>query len=255
VNFDFELTKFLTININTLLKRCKDVYCTYKFFNAPLHTSAKAPHDLNLYFNDVNVVLAGLLDKPLLREHLHTPLRIEVHDRDRSKIIHEPPKPCLFGKDAKLDEGISSVSLSAATHTQHNPFDAKDAHWDPFGVATAPLDELILGQRMIELCVPVLPCAAPDVFARGGGNSKRDDQPMQPGDYLNANTQLNITVWSAKAVFSSGGKNGQSTTAGEESSRSFPINTHRLLSSQKRKLNISADDEVRKVSINSKYEI
>ncbi len=202
------------------------------------------PHDRNLYFNDVNVVLAGTLNKPQLKEYLYSSFRIELHDRQRSHIVHEPPKPCLFGKDPKLDEAISNVNLSASKHTLYNPFDVKDSHWDPYGVATLSLNELILGQKMIELSVPVLPCAAPDVFGRdtnrnGAANRRsigNDDHPLQPGEYLDSNTQLSLTVWAAKSILGSSKE--------REATDNTNVNTHCLMASQKRTLNIISDDTV-----------
>lgn len=149
--------------------------------------------------------------------------------RDRTERTKEPPKPCIFGNDPKIDSRISNVSLAASKHTFTNPFDVKDQHWDPFGVAKLTLHELILGKRMLEFSVPVLPCAAPDLIGRNnnqtmatnssldgskppvkspltrpvsyGATSSHDDIPMPPGSYLDANTQLNVTIWVAKPVF------------------------------------------------------
>ena len=165
-----------------------------------MYTSTRLAHDVDLYLNDLNVVLCGLLDGEELRACLHGSLAIELHDRNRLAHAGEPPRPCLFGHDAKTDASISSVSLAAAKPTRRNPFEAKDQHWDPHGLAQVSLYELVLGQRMLELSVPVRPCDYGRSAAAAAAATR--DQPMPAGEYLDANTQLSLTVWVAKPVFS-----------------------------------------------------
>jgi len=69
-----------------------------------------------VFWEDVNVVLLGTLDKGGLVEYLQGPqFQIEVHDRDR-KIEKKKPKPSLFGENPE-DEMINNVSLVAGTRT------------------------------------------------------------------------------------------------------------------------------------------
>ena len=39
--------------------RCLPVHCKYSFFNLPNHTSLKKQHAQSIYWDDINVVLAG----------------------------------------------------------------------------------------------------------------------------------------------------------------------------------------------------
>ena len=44
------------------------VHCKYSFFNLPSHTSLKKQHSQNIYWDDVNVVLAGMMFNSLTTE-------------------------------------------------------------------------------------------------------------------------------------------------------------------------------------------
>lgn len=93
-------------------RRCKPVYVSYKFYKQPLHESASRDQGSDVFWEDVNVVLLGTLDKSGLAEYLQGPqFEVEVHDRDR-KIEQKKPKPSLFGENPE-DEMISNVSLVA----------------------------------------------------------------------------------------------------------------------------------------------
>ena len=85
---------------------------SYQFYKQPLHESAGREHGSDVFWEDVNVVLLGTLDKSGLAEYLQGPhFQIEVHDRDR-KIEPKKPKPSLFGENPE-DEMINNVSLVA----------------------------------------------------------------------------------------------------------------------------------------------
>lgn len=143
-----------------------------------------------------------------MSEFLHqAPFELEIHDRDRKAVRHQPLKPCLFGNDA-VDDQISSVNSVASKHTLYNPFETKDKRWDPYGVAKLNLYELVLGKKLVEFFVPVLPCIAPDVLGRNAtkisSNTKvlgNDDSPMSVGQYLDCNTHLNVKITVAKPLF------------------------------------------------------
>ena len=47
------------VNFVVLFFRCMPVHCKYSFFKLPSHTSLKKQHDQSIYWDDVNVVLAG----------------------------------------------------------------------------------------------------------------------------------------------------------------------------------------------------
>lgn len=197
------------VNFNELKEHCNPVYCTYTFFQQPHYKTEGLLQEKNLFYHDVNVYLLGLLDKQKLHEFLHsTPFEIEIHDRDRKPVTKEQLKACLFGNDV-TDENISSVSTTQAKYTVHNPFESKLKTWDPFGIARLNLYDLVMGKKLIEFFVPVLPCTAPDVLGRNviknsSQNSKKLDNehtPSQAGAFLDNNTHLNVKITTAKPVF------------------------------------------------------
>ena len=72
------------------------------------HLSVGREQDSEIYWNDINVLLAGTMDSALLHQYLSgPPLSIEVHDRDRI-LEKQKLKPTLFGDDLE-DEKISNV--------------------------------------------------------------------------------------------------------------------------------------------------
>jgi hypothetical protein len=173
----------------------------------------------HIYFDDINVYLAGLLSKPELHEFIHASLfHVEVHDRDRKSAAERATlhpqatiKPCLFGNDAD-DEQISNANSIASKHTLHNPFESKAKRWDNYGVAKLDLHELALGKKMLEYFVNVLPCSAPDVLGKNtppnskNSNAKllstsEDDKPIASGAYLDSNTNLCVRISVAKPLF------------------------------------------------------
>ena len=95
-----------------LYLRCKPAYVSYQFYKQPVHQSTGRQQGSDVFWEDVNVVLLGTLDKGGLVEYLQGPhFQVEVHDRDR-KIEQKKPKPSLFGENPE-DEMINNVSLVA----------------------------------------------------------------------------------------------------------------------------------------------
>lgn len=77
-----------------------------------MHRTLGYPHERNVHWDDVNVVLLGILDQGELREYLQgPPLHIELHDRDRDPDI-KTIKADLFG-NCPEDEFINNVGLVA----------------------------------------------------------------------------------------------------------------------------------------------
>ncbi|CAF0826449.1 unnamed protein product [Brachionus calyciflorus] len=191
-----------------LKNQCEKTYCSYSFFKSPIHKTESISQDKNLFFNDTDVYLTGQLNRDELKEYLHhSPLEIEVHDRDRKRLQTHEIKPSLFGNDP-IDDQISSVNSVSAKHTIHNPFDTKDRCWDPYGIAKLDLYELFLGKKLLEFFVPVLPCKAPDVLGKNvykhSSNTKVigfEDYPLSPGNFLDSNTHINVKITTAKPLF------------------------------------------------------
>lgn len=112
--------KMLIIIFILFCHRCKPVHVSYQFYKQPLHESAGRDHGSDVFWEDVNVVLLGTLDKGGLAEYLQGPhFQVDVHDRDR-KIESKKLKPSLFGENPE-DEMINNVSLVAGMTSPLNP--------------------------------------------------------------------------------------------------------------------------------------
>ncbi|KAH3893051.1 hypothetical protein DPMN_017190 [Dreissena polymorpha] len=190
---------------DALKNKCLSPYCRYSFFNLQSHTTLKRPHAPNVYWDDVNVILAGTFEKSEFRQYLMgPPLEIEVHDRDR-KPEEVKLRPTLFGDDLE-DEKISNVGTVASRRTLHNPFKDKSKIWDPYGVAKVDLSDLLLGHRYLHLKIPVHNCPPPDLLGLGdsrmggkmvgiaGAVDGPVDGPLATGHYMSSHTMLKVKV-------------------------------------------------------------
>nr|XP_006007885.2 PREDICTED: uncharacterized protein KIAA1257 homolog [Latimeria chalumnae] len=190
------------VPVHVLKEKCDPVYCKYKFHNLPPYQSGGREHGTHVYFKDVNVILTGLFSASELQEYLRGPaLEIEVHDRDR-KIEHQPKKLGLFGTDPD-DEKLSNVGLVTSKHTVHNPFGDQKKPWDPYGIAKVDLSELVLGEKCLNVSVPILSCPTPDSRGcyRDGkiaefATSKDCPQtlPFSSGHYIESNSQIKLRI-------------------------------------------------------------
>lgn len=187
-----------------LREKCKPVHVSYQFYEQPLHESAGREHGSDVFWEDVNVVLLGTLDKSGLAEYLQGPhFQIEVHDRER-KIEPKKPKPSLFGENPE-DEMINNVSLVAGRRTTHNPFTSRNKPWDPYGIAKFDLSGLLLGHKYLYLRSPIHCCPLPDtrsglekpegpILGQPGNVDAPEDKPMPVANYLEAGSELKIKV-------------------------------------------------------------
>ncbi|XP_020606074.1 uncharacterized protein FLJ43738-like [Orbicella faveolata] len=187
-----------------LREKCKPVHVSYQFYKQPLHASVGRDHGSDVFWEDVNVVLLGTLDKGGLAEYLQGPqFQVEVHDRDR-KIEHKKLKPSLFGENPE-DEMINNVSLVAGRRTTHNPFSSRDKPWDPYGIAKFDLSGLLLGQTYLYLRSPIHCCPLPDthsglqkpdgtIVGQPGNVDGPEDKPMPVANYLECGSELKIKV-------------------------------------------------------------
>ncbi|XP_070557636.1 uncharacterized protein [Ptychodera flava] len=192
------------INYDELDRKCLPVYCKYKFYKQPEHRSIGRSHTDTVYWEDTNVVLLGTLDEGEVREYLNgPPLEVEVHDRDR-KDEEVKQDPTLFGEDQE-DDKIGNVGMVTGKRTLHNPFRGRDQPWDPYGVAKLQLADLLLGERIVYMTVPIHSCPIPDLMgfqmARDGKligipNSVDGprDLPLPMGHYMESNSQLKVRV-------------------------------------------------------------
>lgn len=187
-----------------LREKCNPVHISYQFYKQPLHQSAGREQGSAVFWDDVNVVLLGTLDKDGLAEYLQGPrFEIEVHDRDR-KLEQKKPKPSLFGENPD-DEMINNVSLVAGRRTTHNPFTSREKPWDPYGLAKFDLSGLLLGQKYLHLRSPIHCCTLPDAFSglekpdgpivgKPGNVDGPEDRPMPQANYLECGSELKVKV-------------------------------------------------------------
>lgn len=149
------------------------MYCQYKFLNSNVHRTRYHKHATNIYFEDTNVFLTGLMNQEELREFLSgPPLEIEVHDRDRKS----PEAAEAFGPDSSR-------------------LKPKPTGIGPFGIAHLSLSELLTSQRRMEVHLPIKCCPPPQRAPgarRASGAAPPWDVPR--GDYVRANSGLKVKI-------------------------------------------------------------
>ncbi|XP_073643869.1 uncharacterized protein CFAP92 [Tursiops truncatus] len=191
-----------SVSFSELERLCTPVYCRYQFYRTPVHRTEGQPHGTHVYFQDINVIFLGAMHPSDLREYLEgPPMVVEVHDRDRKSEGYSR-KPALFGEDP-LDTYLNLQTLISPKETENNPFETQDKMWDPYGVAQVSFADLLLGQKYLNLVVPVHSCepkatrlghdsrSRKAVGLRVPGDGLRHS-PMPPGDYLEASCLLKL---------------------------------------------------------------
>nr|XP_018669380.1 uncharacterized protein LOC100176752 [Ciona intestinalis] len=189
-----------------LSELCKPVHCQYSFLGHPTHVTASRPHGKHIYFEDVHVILLGLLDEGEVREFIQgNKLMLEVHDRDQ-KEQSDTGQATIFGEE-RDDDKLSNVGLVSAKRTAFNAFRSKKQGFDPYGVAHMPLVDVLRGQTTIRLQANVNPSPVPDMLrdnpdlsgkTRLVGISGEVDRPqrppLHPGHYIHAGTTVKMTL-------------------------------------------------------------
>ncbi|XP_067938136.1 uncharacterized protein FLJ43738-like [Watersipora subatra] len=191
------------VSYETLRKKCHPCSLSYDFFRHATHTTRRNPQEKNLYWDDLNVVLLGTLSNAQLTEYfLGPPMEVRVHDRDKlpsASVV----KPALFGHDGE-DEKINNVGYISGKRTRYNALKDRPASWDPYGVAKVNMADFLLGQKIINLQIPVHSCALPDILGRQAETGKvigmpgsvdgPTDPPMPPGVYMDSHTMLKVKL-------------------------------------------------------------
>ncbi|KAM9524963.1 uncharacterized protein FLJ43738 isoform 3-T3 [Salvelinus alpinus] len=192
------------VPLHVLEEKCLPVYCQYQFHNTSMHRTKGQEHSTNVYFNDVNVIMTGLLSPGELLEVLRgPPLEIEVHDRDR-KLEKVSTSPALFGTYPN-DDKLSSVVVVSGKRTNHHPFTENSKHYDPCGLAKLNLNDLLQGQRSLKVNLPIRCSPPPQLLSSERSDWERkmasmpgtggvDGPEQQPGHYFDANSQLKVHV-------------------------------------------------------------
>ncbi|XP_044919317.1 uncharacterized protein KIAA1257 homolog isoform X4 [Mustela putorius furo] len=192
------------VPFHELEKLCIPVYCKYQFFKTPVHRTEGRPHGIHIHFQDINVIFLGAMQPSDLREYLEgPPMVVQVHDRDR-KLEEYSRKPTLFGDDP-LDAYLNLQSLISLEETENNPFESQNKIWDPYGVAQVSFADLLLGQKYLNLVVPIHSCEPKPKHCGQDGKSRKvvgfrvptdgfQHNPMPMGNYLEANSLLKMRV-------------------------------------------------------------
>ncbi|XP_039626855.1 uncharacterized protein cfap92 isoform X2 [Polypterus senegalus] len=193
------------IPIHHLQQLCLPVYCHYKILHLADHCTRGRDHGTHVYFRDINVALTGLLSVVEFQEYLTGKgLEIEVHDRDR-RVTKLKRKPALFGTEPE-DLKLSNAGLVCSKDTIHNPFTNKDKVFDPYGVALIDLSDLLRGERIINVSVPILSSPPPDptgcqasgwdrrIAGHAGSVDGPQDPPLPAGHYVDSCSQLKVSI-------------------------------------------------------------
>ena len=183
------------------------VYCQYKVHDLKTHRTSYQGHSNNVYFNDVNVILTGLMSPGELQEFLTgPPLEIEVHDRDKKS--DQPPAQLGTGLD---DDLVNDAALVSGKPITLSPFKKKTMVYNSHGLASLDLSELLLGQTSLKLHLPIRCAPPPQLLVtkrsvwdrlkkaeRMNPPDAADDgpgkQPIPQGHYLKANSQLKVKI-------------------------------------------------------------
>ncbi|XP_077181750.1 uncharacterized protein CFAP92 isoform X2 [Paroedura picta] len=189
------------VSIEELQCRCDPVYCKYKFHNLPPRQTRGRSHGTDVFFKDINVILAGTMIPEELREYLRgPPLEIEVHDRDK-KMENITKKPSLFGEEPG-DSKLGHLNPVTSRYTVQNTMLFKKEIWHPYGVAKISLSELLLGEKHLNICVPIHCCSIQDTSictteianwkAKAADSSMPAHLPM--GHYLDSEAHLKVRI-------------------------------------------------------------
>ncbi|XP_006023950.2 uncharacterized protein KIAA1257 homolog isoform X2 [Alligator sinensis] len=193
------------VPIERLQESCVPTYCRYRFHDLPPHQTQGQMHGTHVYFKDVNVVLTGTIKPAKLYEYLRgPPMEIEVHDRDQ-KTVEDPKKPSLFGEEQD-DARLSNIGFLTYKHSVQNPFTDKNKSWDSYGVAKVSLNGLLLGEKYLNISVPIHSCSVPDptIYQKDNKNEKMarvsqpvnglQASPLPVGHYLESDSLLKVRV-------------------------------------------------------------
>ncbi|XP_068940600.1 uncharacterized protein CFAP92 [Petaurus breviceps papuanus] len=189
-----------------LQKMCVPVYCKYRFHNTPVHQTQGQPHGTHVYFEDINVILLGALDPQNLREYLEgPPMEVEIHDRDRKEEVYLAV-PSLFGDDL-ADANLTNMSHVTYNDISQNSVEAINKKWDPYGIARVSFADLLLGQKLMDLFVPIHRCKPNSSSyvpkeSQGrrksfGGHDPMDtlqSTPMPVGNYFEYSSLLRLRI-------------------------------------------------------------
>lgn len=161
------------------------VYCQYKFHNLGMHRTNYHKQGSNIYFDDVKVILSGLMKPEEFKEFLSgPPLEIEVHDRDRKL------------ETSMLNTTSEHDSMCGALQSKE-----KNIIGNSYGIASLNLSELLLGKKSLKMLLPIKGCYPPlmldrqrRLWSKNMTDRGASREPMSQGHYFEANPQLKVKV-------------------------------------------------------------
>ena len=139
-------------------------------------------------------MLLGISDPSILLENIRgPPLVIEVHDRD-VQTEAELPAQALFGVESQ-DDLIGTHAFSSALPHMIGADKLKQPP-SPFGIAMVDLGELLSGQAVMELTVPVVkgPRNSAESAVMEPSSAGLLGVQILPGDYLESGCELTIKI-------------------------------------------------------------
>lgn len=161
------------------------VYCQYKFHNLSMHRTNYHKQDTNIYFQDLKVILSGLMKPQEFKELLSgPPLEIEVHDRDRKL------------ETSMLNTASEHDSMCGALLSKE-----KNIVGNSYGIASLNLSELLLGKKSLKMLLPIKGChpplmlgRQPSIWSKNMTDKAASREPMPQGHYFEANSKLKVKV-------------------------------------------------------------
>ncbi|XP_044532188.1 uncharacterized protein KIAA1257 homolog [Gracilinanus agilis] len=193
------------VSAQEIQKLCIPVYCKYKFYNTPVHQTQGQLYGSHVYFEDINVILIGSLNPRNLREYLEgPPMDVEVHDRDKKEETYLA-LPALFGEDsadATMNHSINAANMAQDIIDALDPSNKKD----PYGVAKVSFRDLLFGQKLMDLFVPIQRCKSDSAGKKKEGKGEKRisgsrgpmENPylssMPVGNYFESSTLLKLRI-------------------------------------------------------------
>ncbi|XP_052827704.1 uncharacterized protein LOC106878961 isoform X2 [Octopus bimaculoides] len=189
------------VTYEQLKEKCQPVYVKYEFMKFPPYKTSAKSQQKNIYFNDVNVILTGMLDKTELKQFLQGPsLQIEVHDRDRYAVPKEKQNP-LFGND-RNDDKFSNINYIKNKKGQNSQNQSSSKISNIYGVCKLNLFELTQGRKYLYRELPILHHRSEKIFS-----SDRSVDPdeslslLSTPKYIECNSVLKLTIKLSHSFF------------------------------------------------------
>lgn len=150
-----------------------------------VHRTNRHKQGANIYFEDVKVILSGLIKPEEFKEFLSgPPLEIEVHDRDR-----------------KMETSVSNTASEHDSMCGALQLKEKKIVVNSYGIASLNLSELLLGKKSLKVLLPIKACRPTlmldrqqSLWSKNMTDRAASREPTSQGHYFEANSQLKVKV-------------------------------------------------------------